>query len=90
MPWHIPESLLRKTEGLRRKKRRKGRKVGLPAEQLQAGDGAGASGEGGGGEQQSWRGVARSRHPSASGPHPPGGREREDGEKEQRGTERVP
>lgn len=47
--------------------------MGLLAEQLQAGHGARGPGRGAGGGQQSWKGAARSLHPSASGPHPPGG-----------------
>lgn len=74
MPWHIPESLL-KTEKLRRRRRRKGRKAELLAEQLQAGDGVRAPREAGRGGLQSWKGAARSRHPSASEPRPPGGPE---------------
>ena len=85
VPWHIPESLLRKAQKLkrrrkkgRRRRRRRGRrrrrrKGELLVGQLQAGDGARAPGQGAGGGQQSWKGAARSRHPSASGPHPPGG-----------------
>lgn len=72
--WHVPERPLQRTEKQRRRRRRRrGRKAELLAEQLQAGDGARVSGEGPGGGQQSWRAAARFQHPSAFGPHPPGG-----------------
>lgn len=61
----------------------------LLAEQLQAGDGAGAWGQGGEVGQQSWKGAARSQRPSSSGPRPPEGPGEGGQRKEQRGTERC-
>jgi hypothetical protein len=65
-----------KTEKERRRKRRR-RRRDLLVEWLQVGRGEATCGEGAEGGQQSWRGAARSQHPSAFGPHPPGGPEEE-------------